>query len=241
MQQRLFTLAIAALSLGFGLLAAPSALASTNQLVTTTNVTKTSYLKRNDATAIYNMSGAANHLQITKTAMMRQYGNAAWFVSKQRTVRTDHQLQKYYYVTKTDNRARGWVKCGGVVKNPDSFTNLYDVARSKLGDRYVYGATGPNRFDCSGYTQYCFKQATHKVLPRVAEAQYRAYPKIAARNAKPGDLVFFGTNTGHISHVGIYVGGGKMIDAQDSGVKDEKVYVPWWHAVGYARPVNFTA
>jgi len=241
MQKRLLIFLIAIFGVTIGLFQTPTAYAkSTNRIIRTTNLTKTGYTVKDNRAAIYNMTGAANNIQLKKTGLLRTYGSLTWFVTQQRQLRlANNRTQTYYYVTSSNNRARGWVTTNSVKKSTTSFTNLYRVAQSKLGHRYVYGAVGPNTFDCSGYTKYVFKQAASKTLPRVAQAQYRQYPKVSSRTAKQGDLVFFGNNTGSITHVGIYVGGGKMIDAQDNGVKNEKVYVPWWHAVGYSRPVNF--
>lgn len=241
MKQRLFALIIAVLGLGIGLWQAPTAYASTHQVTSTTNISKTGYAKKRNNTAIYNMSGALNNVKIKKIGTLSAYGNPTWFVTKKRTIVTNGQAKSYYYVTKSDKRVKDWVRTNTVKKSTKSFTNLYKVAKSKLGHRYVYGAVGPTNFDCSGYTKYVFNKAAKKALPRVAQSQYAAYKKVSSRTAKKGDLVFFGSSTGNITHVGIYVGGGKMIDAQDSGVKNEKVYVPWWHAVGYSRPVNFSA
>lgn len=243
MKQRLITLIVAILGLTVGLWQAPNVDASsTNRVIKTTNLTKSAYLTKNTQGGLYNMSGAANNLKIQSRGTLRQYGNTTWFVTQQRQIRlANNTTANYYFVTSANTRVRGWVKTGSLKKSTRSFTNLYNVAKSKLGHRYVYGAVGPNTFDCSGYTKYVFQQAAQKTLPRVAQAQYRQYPKISKQRAQKGDLVFFGSGTGSISHVGIYVGGGKMIDAQDNGVKNEKVYVPWWHAVGYSRPVNFGA
>ncbi|CAJ1227076.1 C40 family peptidase [Lactiplantibacillus xiangfangensis] len=242
MKQRLIALIIASLGLVFGLWQAPTAYAkATHQVISTTKVSKTGYMKKANNTAIYKMHGAANNTKIKKIGTLSTYGNPTWFVTKKRQVLTNGKVKKYYYVTKSDKKVKGWVRTYTVKKSKKSFTNLYKVAKSKLGHRYVYGAVGPTTFDCSGYTRYCFNKAAKKSLPRVAQSQYSAYKKVSSRTAKKGDLVFFGSSTGSISHVGIYVGGGKMIDAQNSGVKNERVYVPWWHAVGYSRPVNFKA
>lgn len=244
MKQRLIALTITIIGLVAGLCQAPTAYAkTTNRIVMTTNVTKTAYLMKNTKAAIYKMNGTPTNVKFKKAGVLRSYGkNATWFTTKRRQVRlTNGQRKTYYYVIKSSGNVRGWVKNGVLKKNKKSFTNMYQVAKSKLGHRYVYGAVGPNVFDCSGYTKYVFKKAANKTLPRVAQSQYQSYKKVSSRTAKKGDLVFFGSSTGSISHVGIYVGNGKMIDAQDSGVKNEKIYVPWWYAVGYARPVNFSA
>ena len=216
--------------------------ASTNRILTTTSMTKTGYLRKNNNAPLNNFTGAANNYKLHRTHWLRDFGNTAWFATKQRTVQQKNgKRYTYYYVTSTNKKAKGWVNKNNLKKNPKSFTNMYNVAKSKLGARYVYGATGPTVFDCSGYTKYVFKKAANKTLPRVAQSQYNSYSKVSRANAKKGDLIFFGNSTGSITHVGIYVGGGKMIDAQDNGVKNEKVYVSWWHAVGYSRPVNFSA
>ena len=116
-----------------------------------------------------------------------------------------------------------------------SFKSVYKVAKSHLGARYVYGATGPSAFDCSGFTSYIYKKGAKTTLPRTAQAQYNKYKHVSYKNIQKGDLVFFGYSKGSISHVGMYIGNGKMIDAQNRGVVREAVHAPWWHAVGYAR------
>ncbi|WP_125765903.1 C40 family peptidase [Levilactobacillus mulengensis] len=115
------------------------------------------------------------------------------------------------------------------------FTSIYKVAKAHLGASYVYGATGPTAFDCSGFTGYIYKKGASVTLPRTAQAQYNAYKHVSYKNIKKGDLVFFGGSAYSISHVGMYIGKGKMIDAQNRGVVREAVHAPWWHAVGYAR------
>ncbi|WP_125547452.1 C40 family peptidase [Levilactobacillus lindianensis] len=116
-----------------------------------------------------------------------------------------------------------------------SYNQIYKVAKSHLGARYVYGATGPSAFDCSGFTSYIYKKGAKTTLPRTAQAQYNHYKHVSYKHIKKGDLVFFGWSKGSISHVGMYIGKGKMIDAQNRGVVREAVHAPWWHAVGYAR------
>ncbi|WP_125580620.1 C40 family peptidase [Levilactobacillus cerevisiae] len=115
------------------------------------------------------------------------------------------------------------------------FTSIYKVAKAHLGASYVYGATGPTAFDCSGFTGYIYKKGASVTLPRTAQAQYNAYKHVSYSNIKKGDLVFFGSSSYSISHVVMYIGKGKMIDAQNRGVVREAVHAPWWHAVGYAR------
>lgn len=115
------------------------------------------------------------------------------------------------------------------------FSSLYRSASSKLGHPYVYGAVGPYSFDCSGFTQYAYRHGEHKYLARTAQMQYNTNRHVSRKHVKKGDLVFFGTSRSNIYHVGIYIGHDRMIDAQNRGVVTEKIHVPWWHEVGYAR------
>ncbi|TGN74034.1 peptidase P60 [Streptomyces bauhiniae] len=96
-------------------------------------------------------------------------------------------------------------------------------AQSKLGTPYLWGGTGTaaqsGRFDCSGLTQASYDKVGIK-LPRVANDQYNAGPHPARNELLPGDLVFFShdpNDSRAIHHVGIYVGGGYMIDAPRTG------------------------
>ncbi|MFE9612838.1 NlpC/P60 family protein [Streptomyces sp. NPDC006012] len=96
-------------------------------------------------------------------------------------------------------------------------------AQEKLGTPYLWGGTGTaaqgGRFDCSGLTQAAYDRVGIK-LPRVANDQYNAGPHPARDELLPGDLVFFSkdpTDSRAIHHVGIYVGGGYMIDAPRTG------------------------
>lgn len=97
--------------------------------------------------------------------------------------------------------------------------DLVALARDFLGDRYVYGATGPTTFDCSGLTQHVYKLGGISI-PRTSEEQYAFGTPISAAQAQPGDLVFFAGSDGTAAapgHVGIYIGGGQMIDAPHTG------------------------
>jgi cell wall-associated NlpC family hydrolase len=90
-------------------------------------------------------------------------------------------------------------------------------AIKQIGDRYVFGAAGPIFWDCSGLTMRAFQQAGVS-LPHSAAAQSGFGKSISYGSLKPGDLVFFGR--GHyISHVGIFIGDGRMVNAPHPGAR----------------------
>ena len=86
-------------------------------------------------------------------------------------------------------------------------------ALQQIGDRYVFGAAGMVTWDCSGLTMRAY-QAAGVSLPHSSAAQSRMGKKISFNSLKPGDLLFYGRP---VSHVGIYLGGGKMVHAPRSG------------------------
>jgi cell wall-associated NlpC family hydrolase len=97
-----------------------------------------------------------------------------------------------------------------------------DTAKAQLGKPYVYAAAGPNSFDCSGLTMYAWAAAGVS-LPHSSGMQYASLPHVPMDAMQPGDLVFFGSP---IHHVGMYLGGGVMIHAPQTGdvVKISPVY-----------------
>ncbi|WP_088815568.1 MULTISPECIES: LysM peptidoglycan-binding domain-containing protein [Listeria] len=120
-----------------------------------------------------------------------------------------------------------------------SYSALIAEAQKHLGKSYSWGGNGPTTFDCSGYTKYVFSKIGVN-LSRTSGSQYAQATKVSAAQAKPGDLVFFDYGSG-ISHVGIYVGGGQMINAQNAGVKYDNIYGTGWgkYLVGFGRVANF--
>ena len=94
-------------------------------------------------------------------------------------------------------------------------------AKQLLGIKYVWGATGPNKYDCSGFTQKIYRDAGINI-PRVSRDQARVGQYIAYNNLKRGDMVFFDTKkkrTGIVSHVGIYLDNGNFIHASSAAKK----------------------
>lgn len=111
-------------------------------------------------------------------------------------------------------------------------------ARAQIGDRYQYGASGPNAWDCSGLTQGAWA-AGGKSLPHYSVAQYTQSTPIRSSQLQPGDLLFWGSSgsPNSIYHVALYVGGGKMIHAPRRGKPVTEVAVNYWIAPNFfARP-----
>jgi cell wall-associated NlpC family hydrolase len=93
------------------------------------------------------------------------------------------------------------------------------TAKRYLGRRYVWGATGPSHFDCSGFTQYVMKKSKGIKIPRVSRMQAYYGKYVSRKNLKPGDLIFFDTSRrrrGYVNHVGIYIGNDKFIHASSA-------------------------
>ena len=105
-------------------------------------------------------------------------------------------------------------------------------AMAQVGKAYVYGAAGPDAFDCSGLTMMAWAQAG-VALPHSSSAQYSSGPHIAESDLQPGDLVFYYSP---ISHVGMYIGNGMIVNAENpsAGVKVTSLHeMPY---VGAVRP-----
>ncbi len=92
------------------------------------------------------------------------------------------------------------------------------VAMSLMGSPYRSGGSHPSRgFDCSGLVSYVFSSAASARLPRTASTQAAASRRITRRELREGDLVFFNTLGRPNSHVGIYIGDGRFVNAPSSG------------------------
>jgi cell wall-associated NlpC family hydrolase len=107
------------------------------------------------------------------------------------------------------------------------------AAESVLGTPYVYAGASPEQgFDCSGLTMWAWQHGGVS-LPHSSAAQYAALPHIDRSQLQPGDLVFF---YNPIHHVGLYVGGGMMIDAPHTGTVVQRRAIIWDAYTGAARP-----
>ena len=98
-------------------------------------------------------------------------------------------------------------------KETSKLDKIVNLAYKQLGKPYVWGTRGPRSFDCSGLTSYLYRQAYGISISSSSRAQASYGHKVSKSNLKKGDLMFFATGGGGISHVGIYVGNNKLIHA----------------------------
>ncbi|MDU4671064.1 MAG: C40 family peptidase [Finegoldia magna] len=147
----------------------------------------------------------------------------------------------------------GYGDLGNIVDNPNfgnpgiefddvAVRRLFGEAEKHIGKRYVFGASGPRNFDCSGFVCWSFTKSGVKNMPRTTA--WRIYTDycnpVSPSQAKPGDIIFFkGTyNSGTpISHVGIYAGNGMMIHAGDP-IQYANINTRYWkeHFYAFGRP-----
>lgn len=106
------------------------------------------------------------------------------------------------------------------------------TACAQVGDPYVWGATGPDAFDCSGLTQYAYAKAGIH-LTHFTGAQWRETKVISRAEARPGDLVFFFSD---LHHVGIYLGNGTMVHAARAGKPVNVSSINTMPVAGFRRP-----
>lgn len=115
--------------------------------------------------------------------------------------------------------------------------DIIDTAKKYIGVQYKYGGVDPSGFDCSGFTKYVYSKNGLE-LPRTSTSQYFKGHKISSSGAKPGDLVFFSTTPGKVSHVGIYLGGNQFIHSPSTGksVEITELNNSYWkkHLIGFA-------
>ncbi|MEU3855220.1 NlpC/P60 family protein [Streptomyces sp. NPDC029554] len=120
-------------------------------------------------------------------------------------------------VDAADRAQRKWLDSGGL-KNPGRSASsdgkkAVDYAIAQIGKPYVWGADGPESFDCSGLTSRAWAAAGH-AIPRTSQEQWRRLPQVKMDEMRPGDLVLYFDD---VSHVGVYMGNGAMVHAPRPG------------------------
>jgi cell wall-associated NlpC family hydrolase len=166
-----------------------------------------------------------------KATQAKQTAEAKELAARKKKIEAD--LKKLYamrtaaYGSATEKGSR---YTGSIPSIPGSAGKAVAYAYNAIGVMYSYGADGPNGYDCSGLTSAAWRSAG-KSLPHNAAQQINATARIGRGDLKPGDLVFY-RNGGH---VGLYVGGGQIIDASHAGKPVSKRDMDVMPPTGYGR------
>jgi cell wall-associated NlpC family hydrolase len=128
--------------------------------------------------------------------------------------------------------SRGTVRAPASVPASGRAAAAVQYAMAQVGDAYVYGAAGPDAFDCSGLTMMAWAQAG-VALPHSSSAQFSSGPHVSSGDLQPGDLVFYYSP---ISHVGMYIGNGMIVHAANPGAGVTVAPVFSMPYVGAVRP-----
>ncbi|WP_344494883.1 C40 family peptidase [Streptomyces enissocaesilis] len=185
---------------------------------------------------IQNKIGAAEKLLSRLTAEQRaryarQDGHGAPAAAPARADRND-QNDQTDQTGRTGRTGRNAPR-GGPVQAPGSRAGqAVSFAYGALGKPYVWGATGPSAFDCSGLTQAAWRSAGVS-LPRTTYTQINAGQRVPRSQLAPGDLVFFYSG---LSHVGLYIGNGQMIHAPRPGTPVRVAPIDQMPFAGATRP-----
>ena len=138
----------------------------------------------------------------------------------------DKKLQKEIIISQKKIAKISKPKRVQIVKKSKKILSKIDkiakYAKAKLGTKYVWGATGPKTFDCSGFTKEVFRSTVGIKIPRVSRDQAKVGKLIKYEELKAGDMVFFDTEkkfSGRVNHVGIYLDNGEFIHASSARKK----------------------
>lgn len=194
------------------------------------------------ASALNVRSGASTKHSVKKTikknsvvGVISSYSNG-WSKVKLSSSTTGYVSTKYLKVYAGDSND---IKVSYTSSSSSSSSNkpssnskldkVLSTVKAQVGKPYVYGAAGPNSFDCSGLTYYAYKKAGI-YLNRTSRDQAKNGKHVSKSNLKAGDLVFFNSGTNSIRHVGMYVGNGKFIHSPSPGksVKYEKLSTSYY-------------
>lgn len=129
------------------------------------------------------------------------------------------------------------IRDAGSFLDRQQINTILKAAYSRIGAPYVWGATGPSAFDCSGLVGWAFRQAGI-AMPRTSQQQWYAGPHVPLSNARPGDLLFWTYNPADpsdVDHVAIYAGDGQMVVAPHTGDYVRVRPVPTSHLAGVVR------
>jgi cell wall-associated NlpC family hydrolase len=185
-------------------------------------------------TSIMNMTGVVTATKLNmRSGPSTSYSiiHVLWQGNK---VKVIGESGDWYKIQLSDGRT-GWVSRSYLnIDVPQKINTVISTAKSLIGTPYVWGGESLQEggFDCSGFTQYVFKQAGYQ-LNRISADQAKQGIPVSRSDLQPGDLVFYSFNMdGVISHVGIYIGNGQMVHSPKTGdtVKATSITTTYWES-----------
>jgi cell wall-associated NlpC family hydrolase len=196
-------------------------------------------LQRENGSRISLVSAARNAAQRARLIAQQQARRALQLAAAMRTKVAQIQAKESVLNSQAFSQAMAIYRQTGTYPNIQVAGDTVGVqalrqALTRVGDPYVWGAAGPNAFDCSGLVVWSYAQIGI-TLPHFTGWLWNAGVHVSRSQLQPGDLVFFFPNIGH---VGIYVGNGMMVDAPTFGVPVHVEPVMWSAYVGAVRVVG---
>ena len=216
---------------------------------TETGWIRTNQVRRENQTR--RVTGGSAAFRTGPGSSFSHHGSAAW-LSNNTSVRVLAESGNWsrVHVRINGRNEEGWIANSSLTRinfghgNVDLFDALLSYGQQYLGRAWVAGGNSPaTGFDCSGFTQWIY--GVHGItLGRGSQDQFNGATSVARNNAQPGDLVFFERtyqSSNRITHVGMYVGGGRMLHVSSTrGVEFVNATSGWWgnHLVGFGRVID---
>lgn len=171
--------------------------------------------KKVETTALAVTSPVNTPTSVSKTEISAPAASPAASTSTDNSIKTSSSTttKKIIVVASRGGSAPAVSTSSVAIANGQKAANY---AAKYIGSRYVSGGASPSGFDCSGFTSYIYN-CLGVSLPRTAAGQASIGTSVSASQLKPGDLVFFQTHSNGISHVGMYIGGGRFVHAANPG------------------------
>jgi len=167
------------------------------------------YINERDSKLVENLKIEQKYLITAEKALQKEEKEAEDYLEQMRAnkIIIESQLEEQ------QNKLANLKYYDSIDVYSESNSPVVLIALQQLGKPYQWGAAGPNSFDCSGLTMYCYRQVGI-YLSHYSGAQINSGPRVSRSNLQPGDLVFFGFP---IHHVAMYIGGGQVVHAPVPG------------------------
>jgi cell wall-associated NlpC family hydrolase len=185
---------------------------------------------------------AASHRDLLKASFNQRSTALATLKTQNAAELTKVEAERDAYEQSLGSSTLGEINADGMTSNPKAL-DAVKFALSQLGVPYLWGAEGPNRYDCSGLMLAAYR-SVGVTLPRIANEQFHSSPAVTSTRTSrgdllvPGDMVFFSDDLNDwtkIHHVGMYIGSGKMVHAPSTGDVVKISSVHWSEFFGAVR------